>query len=241
MAVLLAMVLGLAGGAVAFFLGALLASVAAGVFHMSNIEGARGYFAVAIGALTGLAGMIVTMIITLRWRGVTSLAGVLGGSLASVGGVAALAAAGFGLYYMAIPHYIHPKGPPVYLKFEIAPPPGGATPDLSTWEVELNTDKNTINGYWDRDAHNQMDGRPVADGRVELHYRTRQRLLVVTMPDQQRRMFRLPLPADPTGARFRNWSEWRKADFAEGPGLNGPTSRSSDYLIRYLVETNIEP
>jgi hypothetical protein len=241
MTILVAMLLGLIGGAISFFLGAAAASVIASATHMSNMEGARGYFAVAIGLLTGIVGMIVTMALTVRWRGAASFAGGLGTTLASLGGLVLLAAAGVGIYYISIPHPIHRNGPPVYLKFEIAPPPGGTAPNIATWEVELDTDKNVMNGYWDRDTRGEQSGRSVVSGRVELYYRTSQRMLVMKMPDREARIFRLRLPADPTAARFRQWSEWRKADFADSPGQNGPTAKAQDYQVRYLIETNVEP
>ncbi len=162
MTILLAMLLGLAGGTVGFIAGALISGVIAGALHMSTMEGARGYFAIAVGFPSGLIGMVVTIILTLRWRGVTNIAGVLGHSLAAVGGLVAVAAAGVGLYYLSIPHVI--KGPQVLLKFEIMTPNGAETPDLGTWEAELNTDKNSMPAYWDRDAHIEISGRPVAAG-----------------------------------------------------------------------------
>ncbi len=241
MTIFLAMLFGLLGGAAGFFAGALISAVVAGALHMSTMEGARGYFAVAVGLPAGLLGMVVTVILTLRWRGVTNLASVLGGSLATFGGLVALAAAGVGLYYISTPHPIHRNGPPVYLKFEIVPPADGAAPDLSTWEAELNTDKNTMPAYWDHDAHDQFNGQPVAAGRVELYYRTTQRLLVMKMPNREVRLFRLRLPADPTGPKFRRWSEWQKADFADQPGQDRPAPKDSDYSIRYLIETNVAP
>lgn len=241
MTILVAMVLGLIGGAISFFLGAAAASVFAGATHMSNMEGARGYFAVAIGLVTGIVGMIVTMVLTVRWRGAASLTAGLGITFASLCGLVLVAAAGVGIYWFSTPHPIHRNGPPVYLKFEIAPPPGGVAPDLSTWEVELDTDQNVASGLWDRDAHSERIGRPVVAGRVELYFRTKQRLLVMKMPDKEARIFRLRLPADPTAAKFRQWSEWRKADFADSPNQNGPAPKDQDYQVRYLIETNVEP
>jgi hypothetical protein len=52
-------------------------------------------------------------------------------------------------------------------------------------------------------------------------------LPVLKMPSQESRIFRLPLPSDPTGAKFRQWSEWRKADFADIPGQSGPQPKRS--------------
>jgi len=230
--ILIAIVLGLVGAAISFFLGAAAASVIAGATHMSNMEGARGYFAVAAGLITGLIGMIVTMAVTVRWRGAASFTAGLGITFASLCGMVLVAAAGLGIYWLSTPHPIHRNGPPVYLKFQIAPPPGGRALDISTWEVELDTDRNVAPGYWDRDAQSP----PIASGRVEMYFRTSQRLLVIKAPDREARIFRLKLPADPTAARFRQWSEWRKADSADGPNQSSPAPRDQDYEVRYLVE-----
>jgi hypothetical protein len=222
MPVLLAMVFGLAGGAAGFLLGALLASIAASLFHMSNMEGAVGYLAACMGALTGLAGMVLTMVFTLRRHGVTSFAGVLGGTFGAAAGLAVVAAACFGLYYMSMPHYIRPGGYPVYLNFEIAPPPGGPAPDLDQWSTELHTDRNASIGYWKHDDHAQLDGLPVAMGHVPMYYRTSWRELVLYLPNQERYAFPIGLPGDPTAVKYRQWSPWRSAE--------------AGFRIRYQVE-----
>jgi hypothetical protein len=230
------MLFGLAGAAVGFLGGALLASIASAVLHMSNFEGGRGAFAVAVGTITSVVGMIIAVVMTLRWRGVTTLTGILGGSVGALAGLAAITAAGIGLYYISVPHYIHPKGPPVYLKFQIAPPPG-LTADVASWDTELHAGTNAAIGYWELDGPKEVDGRRILSGHVELHYRTRDRRLVLYLPHHEKRTFILHLPSDPTGAKFRQWSGWQKADYAEA-ATDGAATLGSNFQIRYMVESN---
>jgi len=232
MAILVAMFYGLIAGAIGFVLGAVLASIAASVLHLSHMEGATGYLAAGVGSLSGLSSMIAVMVWTLRSRGITTFAGVLGGSLGGVAGLIALAAAGFGLYYLNLPHYLRANGLPVYLNFEIAAPAGQTEPDLSQWSTEIHTPRNNSIGYWKNDHAEMVDGHPVLSGSVELHFRTQGREVVLYPPNQQRISFYIPIPSDPTAAKFQHWSEWKKADSGDGSGA---------YRLRYAVETMLHP
>jgi hypothetical protein len=63
-----------------------------------------------------------------------------------------------------------------------------------------------VTGHWDHDD----DGRDVIAGSVPLAFKTRSRLLVVSLPDEPKRLFRLSLSRDP--ASTATLSEWRHAD-----------------------------
>jgi hypothetical protein len=227
MTVLIAMFFGLVGGAIACVLGAIIAFVIAEMTHVTNMEGARGYFAIMIAIPSGIVGMIVSMVITLRWRGVTHLAGVLGGSVAAFAGLVAIVACIFGLYYLTIVQVLDQR---IYLSFEIALPPGSASPDLSTWDAELNATKTRMSSQWNSKANGVFDGRPTVRGIVQLVYRVSDRQLILRMPNDEVRVFLIRLPGNPNAAKYRTWSKWHKADFANGP------AKGADYMIRYQIE-----
>src|SRR5438067_8833277 len=67
--ILMAAVAGLVGFGVIFFIGALIASFAAGGLHISSMEGSRGYFAAIAGMVAGLLGFSGSVWLGLRRRG----------------------------------------------------------------------------------------------------------------------------------------------------------------------------
>ena len=68
--IFIAAIAGLVGLGVFFFIGALIASFAAGPLHISTMEGARGYFAALVGMIAGVFGFIGAAWLVLRRRGV---------------------------------------------------------------------------------------------------------------------------------------------------------------------------
>ena len=77
--IFIAAIAGLVGLGVFFFIGALIASFAAGPLHISTMEGARGYFAALVGMIAGVIGFIGAAWLVLRRRGVRGVRVALGG------------------------------------------------------------------------------------------------------------------------------------------------------------------
>ena len=73
--IFIAAIAGLVGLGVFFFIGALIASFAAGPLHISTMEGARGYFAALVGMIAGVFGFIGAAWLVLRRRGVRGVRG----------------------------------------------------------------------------------------------------------------------------------------------------------------------
>lgn len=229
-AVVLGMVAGVVGAAVGLGGGIALGATLARAFHVSQMEGGAGYFAVGIALFVAAITTPLSILLTLYWRGIRKMFLLLG-LLAACIGLVALAGAGFGIWYAAQPHILNTNGPTPQLQFEIKPPEGQSLESLV--EVELDTDRNVMPGYWNKEANNSG----VRAGYVDVYFRTRQRLFVLKFPNHDDRIFRLRLPANPMKPRFREWSEWQKPDFVAKAGEQpSRPSGGSDFQIRYKLD-----
>lgn len=205
----------------------------ASAFRVSPMEGEAGYFAVTIALLAALLVAPSSILGALYWRGVRKiwlLVGLLVVWLAMV----ATGAAGFGIWYAMQPHILNLNGPTPLLEFEVKPPDGESIDTLANVEPQLDTDRNSMPGYW-RSEYAQNPG--VRAGYVEAYFRTSQRLFVLKFPGGEDRIFRLKLPANPMRPKYREWSDWQKPDFVAKSGEQ-PTRRSkgNDFQIRYRID-----
>jgi hypothetical protein len=66
--------------------------------------------------------------------------------------MAAIGASGFGIWYAAQPHVLNINGPTPLLEFEVKPRDGESVQSLANVEAELDTDRNTMPGYWHTDS-----------------------------------------------------------------------------------------
>src|SRR5258708_7614935 len=168
-------------------------------------------------------------------RGGAGVEIVLGAGAVAEARNVAVAAAGLKLYKVSRPRFLPPPSPDLHFEIQL---PAGVAPgeDLNRFELELQTNLNRMPSNWSDPQPSPEAGRRTLTGFVQLYFRTGQRTLVLSMPDQERRLFKLRLPSDPTGPKHREWSEWRNADFVAR--LNGPVQPSNeDYRIRYRVES----
>jgi uncharacterized membrane protein YhaH (DUF805 family) len=241
MNILWAMLGGLAGGALLCISGFFLGSWYAEASHMSNMEGARGYFAVAMGMIGALAGLPAGIILTLRRRRDRGSAGnLVVGSLTAVVGVVAVGILGVGIWWMMQPKILAHNGPTPLLNFEVMSPITMKTIDLDRLEVELQTDHNEADGVWKRDDSREENGHQIFAGYVPLHFRTSQRMLVIKVPSGEAQIFRLRLASDPTGLKHRTWTDWQSPDFVDNQkGSSHPMRAVPEHSvsIRYRVET----
>jgi len=80
----------------------------------------------------------------------------------------------------------------------------------------------------------QEDGRPVLMIMLDFKLRTRERLLVVRLPDRPPLVFRPPFPANPA-VKF-GYGPWLRLDgFLSEDGTIQPATERDDYAIRYMV------
>lgn len=80
----------------------------------------------------------------------------------------------------------------------------------------------------------QEDSRPLLAVMLDFKLRTRDRLLVLTLPEQPPMVFRLPFPANPA-AKFA-YGPWLRIDgFLNADGTIRPATAEDDYAIRYMI------
>lgn len=239
--VLLAMLAALGSGALGVFAGGAVASAIAAVSQMSNMEGARGYFAMAIGLLVGMITTIAGTLFALYRRGVRGISLFLG-LITTLVALTAVASAGFGLWYVSQPQILNRNGPPVQLQLELMGPEGMTRETLAALEAELNTDQNTATVYWRDEAQPAAGARAVVAGYCDLYFRTSSRTIVLTLPNKEKRLFLLKLPANPTRPKYREWSQWQGASFIDRPELQSliRADGQADYQIRYRVDAQID-
>jgi hypothetical protein len=232
-AILFGTLAGIVGVTAGLFLGFALGAALASAFHISSFEGGAGYFAASIALIVTLIVTPLLIVPTLYWRGVRSIWLFIGLVMVCLS-MAAIGASGFGLWYAAQPHVLNINGPTPLLEFEVKPPDGQSVQSLANVEAELDTDRNTMPGYWHTDPGENPNMRA---GYIELYFRTSRRLFVLKFPGNEDRIFHLHLPANPMKAKYRAWSDWQKPDFV-AKGAEQPTrfSGGNDFQIRYKVD-----
>ena len=229
--IFIAAIAGLVGLGVFFFVGALIASFAAGPLHISTMEGARGYFAALVGMIAGVFGFVGAAWLVLRRRGVRGVRVALGG-IAAFALIIVSAASAVGIWYSMQPHALNRNGPEPLLRLEIRAPENIAIFTDAT--AELTTDRNAADVILEK-----PDETATRRGYVPLYYRTSHRLLAVKFPNGGARLYNLRLPANPMPKKYHDWSEWQKPDFVDEPGSTGPKRAGDgpDIEVRYHVET----
>jgi len=125
---------------------------------------------------------------------------------------------------------------PPQLAFEIRVPTAMSALDPGALRVELHTDKNLGSGQMQRSWQRAQDGYQVVAGSVPLVFKTTSRLLVVFVPDQPTRLFRLSLSRDPPSSP--SFGPWQRADHVDAQDGGQPHAAPADDPIelRYRVE-----
>ena len=232
-AILFGILAGIIGIAAGLFLGFALGAGLAAVFHVSSFEGGAGYFAAAIALLVTCIVAPGLILLTLYWRGTRGIWLFLG-LIAVCISLCVITVSGFGIWYAGQPHILNINGPTPQLEFEVKPPVGQSVESLAKVEPELDTDRNTMPGYWHTDAPQDPGVRA---GYVELYFRTSQRLFVLKFPGDTDRIFRLKLPANPMRTKYRAWSDWQNPDFVAKAGQQpSRPSGGNEYQIRYKMD-----
>src|SRR5262245_51146781 len=232
-AILFGILAGIIGIAAGLFLGFALGAALAAAFHVSSFEGGAGYFAAAIALLVTCIVAPGLILLTLYWRGTRGLY-LFVGLIAVCLSLGLITVSGFGIWYASQPHVLNINGPTPLLEFEVKPPAGQSVETLANVQPELDTDRNTMPGYWHTDAPESPSMRA---GYVELYFRTSQRLFVLKFPSQEDRIFRLKLPANPMSAKYRAWSDWQSPDFVAKAGEQpSRPSGGNEYQLRYRMD-----
>jgi hypothetical protein len=236
MTILYALIAAIVGGAVGAGIGVGIASLLAPALGISSFEGAAGYFTVFIGGpLGGLLGLMLGAVLVLRRRGHRGFGAISGRVGLVFVGVALVAAAVVGYFYLS-QDILNPNGGAPRLVFEIRLPAGASAPTDNERPIQLETSKNRMPALMERSATRDDGGRSVLVGTVEMYYRISSRLLTMTMPDKTDLIFNLKLGSAPKHSR--EFSPWERAERIVDPGKDQPrrTTPADNYEIRYRTE-----
>lgn len=155
--------------------------------------------------------------------------------LCAVLAAAALAAGAFSLRTAALTHLgLIAKAPAV--EFEIRLPQTVAKDDLKQdAQVELLTDLNQTLAQLDGNLRATEDGRAVLRGHVPLKFRTAERMVVLSLPGQAQRVFKLRLPPNPSPSD--EFGPWHMTDRVASTGRSETARGAPDdnFAIRYRV------
>lgn len=232
---LLAILFGLLAAVAGWFVTAMVAAWLAGLAGMSDFEGGRAMFAfLGVGPLGGLVAMLVTIWLVVRMgRGRAPLGPTLARVAMVVAGIVVVVGAGIAIRLWSIDTYTNELPP--QLVFELRVPATLAVPAPEDVDVELHTDRNTadalITGAWEQAA----DDHQIISGLVELAFKTRGRLLVVKLPEQPTRLYRLDLSRDPSSTK--TMTDWRHANHLDDHMTDQPKPAPPDdpVELRYKV------
>lgn len=168
-------------------------------------------------------------------KGMKTLRGVAMRGVSVVLMIGALTAGAFGLRTAALTHLgVIVRAPAV--EFEIRLPPAVAGANLKRdAQVELLTDLNQTLAQLDGDLRATEDGRAVLRGHVPLKFRTSERMVVLSLPGQAQRAFKLRLPPNPSPSD--EFGPWHMVDrVVSGAHTEAARGRPDDtFAIRYRV------
>jgi hypothetical protein len=203
----------------------------AGLFGDDN-----GGFGMVMSALAGVAAALaVAILLSVYFRtGYRSARDVVKHGLALTLGVALIAFVAYDMRQAALAYLgINPAKPAIEFEIRL---PRAALSAISDTQIELRTDRNQTLAKL-QDALDLTDGRSVLRGSVALKYRTTNRVVVLNLPGQPQREFRLRLAASPSHSD--QFSPWHLADrvnasidVSNGATISGP---NDNFAIRYRV------
>jgi hypothetical protein len=197
-------------------------SVFPDTFHLLNQLGAMAGFLIAIGLALRLTGQARSM-----REGAQS-------SLVIAAALAVIFAAGSNLRLSAMEHLGLNAGARS-IEFEIRLPPVVATGSSKREaQVELHTDVNqSIAQLRGGEVSSTEDGRAILKGTVPIEFRTAERMLVLNLPGQPQRLFKIRLAANPS--RSVEFSPWHLVDFVANTKGERERPILDDFAIRYRV------
>jgi len=204
--------------------------VGTGLFD-DSVDGGLG---LVMSALAGVAAALaVAIVLSVYFRSsYRSPRDLVKHGLAATAVLALIAFVVYDMRHAALAYLgINPSKPAV--EFEIRLPQTALTAVADT-QIELRTDRNQKLAQLQEALASTSDGRSVLKGTVTLDYRTTERMVVLNLPGQAQRQFRLRLPASPSHSdRF---GPWHLADGIVPVKGDAATSETHDaYAIRYRV------
>ena len=197
-------------------------------------DGPDGGLGLVMSGLAGVAAALaVAIMLTVYFRsGYRSGRDVLRHGLAAAAVFALLAFVAYDMRHAALAYLgINPAKPAVEFEIRL---PKAALSAVADGQIELHTDRNQALAQIQGMLTPGADGRVVLRGSVRLAYRTTDRVVVLNLPGQAQRQFKLRLAASPS--RSDQFGPWHLADgVAPLTGQAVRTEPNDAYAIRYRV------
>jgi hypothetical protein len=192
-----------------------------------------GALGMVMSGLSGVAAALaVAIVLTVYFRsGYRSGHDILRHSLAATVVLALLAFVAYDMRHAALAYLgINPAKPTVEFEIRL---PRATLSAIGDSQVELVTNRNqklaSMQGAPASDSH----GRTVLRGSVTLDYRTTDRVVVLNLPGQPQREFRLRLAASPSHSD--QFGPWHLADRVAAPAGEPAREPNDAFAIRYRV------
>jgi len=236
MRILLGLFWALVGGAVGFALGVGAASAYASFTNMSGREGARGFFAVAIGLVGAIIGIATAIVIYGRSAPSGQSAAYSASGLAGIVGLIAVIVLSVWAYMQLIEKPLEYGGARADLEMEFRTQTANVpTANPEGWlAVEVQTAKSRPEGDvgW---KSRRIDGAhtiiPVVQSQL---VRATSRIIVVRVGEQQVESFAPPMKRTPNPKA--DWSEWSPPRNVDPPyGVTPSAPLKSVLELRYRV------
>ena len=226
----------LAGGIAGLIVGLVGATVFASVTDMTSREGASGYFAIAIGLICAMIGLIVGLV--MYGRSAPAGQGVAYTGSGTLGFVALIAAVALALWAYSqlreAPLEYNGAMANLELEFRVRSADLPAAASASWLNVEVQTAKTRPEGTvsWSaRRTEGEYTIIPVVQGPL---YRSGNRMIVVRVGDQQVEVFSPPMQRTPDPKA--EWSEWFRPRVVDPPyGVVPATALQSKLEVRYRL------
>jgi hypothetical protein len=204
-------------------------SAVASLLRMAD-DNPDGVLGMLMSGLSGVAAALaVAIVLTVYFRtGYRSPRDVWRHGLTATVVLALLAFVVYDMRHAALAYLgINPAKPAVEFEIRL---PKAALADVTGGQVELVTDRNQKLAQMQAALASDHAGRSVIRGSVTLDYRTTDRVVVLNLPGQPQRLFKLRLAASPSHSdQFGPWH------LADSP-LGAPARElNDDVAIRYRV------
>ena len=186
--------------------------------------------------MSGLAGvaaaLAVAIVLTVYFRsGYRSSRDMLKHGLAAMVVLALLAFVAYDMRHAAQAYLgINPAKPAVEFEIRL---PRAALATVSETRVELVTDRNQKLARMQAAPASDTGGRTLIRGLVTLDYRTTDRVMVLYLPDQPQRLFKLRLAANP--GHSDQFGPWHLVDRVASPAAAPARELNDAFAIRYRV------
>jgi hypothetical protein len=207
----------------------------AGLKGPAVVESADSWTGLLTSGLAGAAAATaIAIVLTLYFRsGYRSPRDIARHSAAAVAAAGLLAFAAYDMRHAAF-DYLGINSAKPAVEFEIRLPDAAALAVVAgTTQIELHTDKNQTLAKLREGLASTEDGRAVLRGSVPLDFRTTDRVVVLNLPGQPQRLFKLRLAASPSHSD--QFGPWHLADRVAPIQAGGPAAPNDAFAIRYRV------